>query len=53
MDSRQHILPDGNDLYFDNKGHRIARYYDALEMMDYYENLSSDFQNKEDGEEVS
>lgn len=53
MDSRQHILPDGNDLYFDNKGHRIARYYDALEMMDYYENLSSGFQNKEDGEEVS
>lgn len=39
LESRRRKFPDGEEMYCEEKGNKIARYYDALEMMDMYLSL--------------
>lgn len=37
LKSRKHMMPDGKfDMYLDDDGSKIAKWYDALEILDYY-----------------
>ena len=37
LKSRKHMMPDGKfDMYLEENGSKIAKWYDALEILDYY-----------------